>query len=231
MKTFLSLAGIVGCLSQPLIGPYETARITLPCDALDGTDPEVMITYPTPTTEGETFPLIAYAHGAAGGGFFINGYDDFFHQLSSYGFVVAAHKSCAMGMQIKIFTGIPTLIFVIIGCFKPGGQNKWTECANDVKIVSSDGWAPYFGETLKTIDWTRNSSATEGSDPVFQLIDFSNGVGVAGHSMGGQSSTLAANTACTKQFDIRAVALHHPANGQTSTVCYLSCSHYISISS
>lgn len=84
--------------------------------------------------------------------------------------------------------------------------------------MSSDGWAPYFGETLKTIDWARNSSLTDGSDPVFQLINFSPGVGIAGHSMGGQSSTLAANTACTRQFDIRAVALHHPANGKTATV-------------
>lgn len=100
MKSIITLAGIVSCLSQPVIGPYETTRTTLPCDALDGTDPEVMLTYPIPTKDGEVFPLIAYAHGAAGGGLFINGYDDFFHQIASYGFVIAAHKSCAMGAYI-----------------------------------------------------------------------------------------------------------------------------------
>ena len=102
-----------------------------------------------------------------------------------------------------------------LGCFQPGGPNAWTTCADDVHIVSTEGWVPYFGETLKTIEWARNSSKEPDSDPVFGLIDFTPGVGIAGHSMGGQSSTLAANTACTKQYDIRAVAIHHPATGAT----------------
>lgn len=105
-----------------------------------------------------------------------------------------------------------------LGCFKPGGPNKWTQCADDVTLVSSNGWAPYYGETLKTIDWARNLTEQQDSDPVFDLIDLSYGVGIAGHSMGGQSSTIAANQQCTKQYDIRAVALHHPANGQTTQV-------------
>lgn len=112
MWRLLPLSSVIyGVFSQPIIGPYETSRITLPCESLDGTDPEVMITYPNPTSDGETFPLIAYAHGAAGGGFFINGYDDFFHQLASYGFVIAAHKSCAIGNSLATRYATRILIF------------------------------------------------------------------------------------------------------------------------
>jgi len=74
----------------------------LPNLALDATNQHVMMTYPdTSKADGaadEVFPMIAYAHGAAGGGYLdINGYDAFFHQIASYGFVVAAHMSCNVG--------------------------------------------------------------------------------------------------------------------------------------
>jgi hypothetical protein len=48
------------------------------------------------------------------------------------------------------------------------------------------------------------------NDDPFLGVDWDNGVGIAGHSMGGQSTTIAANAACAAQFDIRAAAVHHP---------------------
>ncbi len=44
-------------------------------------------------------------------------------------------------------------------------------------------------------------------------MDFSHGVAVAGHSMGGQSAALAATDACAAAFNITSAALHHPASG------------------
>jgi len=51
------------------------------------------------------------------------------------------------------------------------------------------------------------------SDPVFATIDWKAGVGAAGHSMGGQASTLSASAACAAKWDIRAAALIHPEIG------------------
>jgi predicted dienelactone hydrolase len=83
--------------AQPTIGPFSTGFVTLENEALDDTNHEVLMVYPSNGTAGQLFPLIAYAHGAAGGNFDINGYDIFFHQLASFGYVIAAHKSCSVG--------------------------------------------------------------------------------------------------------------------------------------
>jgi pimeloyl-ACP methyl ester carboxylesterase len=46
-----------------------------------------------------------------------------------------------------------------------------------------------------------------------RAIDWAAGVGVAGHSMGGQVSSIAASGGCAAQWDIRAAALIHPEIG------------------
>jgi dienelactone hydrolase len=51
------------------------------------------------------------------------------------------------------------------------------------------------------------------SDPVFTTNDWEAGVGIAGHSMGGQVTTMSASSACAKKWDIRAAALVHPEIG------------------
>lgn len=176
--------------AQPTIGPYATETQTLNCAALDKSNSGVVFTYPSNATKSKTFPLIAYAHGMAGGGVDMLGYALIFHQMASYGFVVAAHKSCSNGCSC--------------------GASRWTACNGLPPIEPSKGWPEYYGETLKTIEWAKNSSG----DP-FNRIDWSKGVGISGHSMGGQSTSNAATKACTQEYDIRAAVLHHSANGQT----------------
>lgn len=61
-------------------------------------------------TTDNKFPLIVYAHGAAGGGIDLIGYNTFFSQLASYGFVVVAHGSCSDACDVKV-------------------ETHWTECA------------------------------------------------------------------------------------------------------
>ena len=48
---------------------------------------------------------------------------------------------------------------------------------------------------------------------VFALVDWAAGAGIAGHSMGGQATAIAASSACTKQWGVRAAVMHHPASG------------------
>jgi len=60
----------------------------------------------------------------------------------------------------------------------------------------------------------RNNSLGNASAPAFfRTIDWAAGVGIAGHSMGGQASSFSAQRACAAQWDIRAAALIHPAEG------------------
>jgi hypothetical protein len=122
------------------------------------------------------------------------GYAHHFEQLASYGFVVAAPDSCS------------------IGCTDKSGGAPWTDCA---KGLAFDGeWGAWWGEQLKTIDFVRNQSLHNASAPdFFRSVDWSAGVGVAGHSMGGQASTVSAGSGCAAQWDIRAAALIHPASG------------------
>jgi hypothetical protein len=44
------------------------------------------------------------------------------------------------------------------------------------------------------------------------MIDFAAGVGIAGHSMGGQGAAQAAGGDCPKRWGVKTAVLHHPAN-------------------
>jgi len=79
--------------------------------------------------------------------------------------------------------------------------------------VSPNGWASYYGEQLKSIEWARNQTTL--GDSIFAKLDVDAGVAIAGHSMGGQATTLSSHFACTEKYNIKVAALHHSANGQT----------------
>jgi pimeloyl-ACP methyl ester carboxylesterase len=63
------------------------------------------------------------------------------------------------------------------------------------------------------IEWAKNMTNGGSADPVFATIDWAAGVGIAGHSMGGQATSMSANAACAKKWDIKAAALVHPEIG------------------
>ena len=174
------------------IGPYATQRHVFAAPLLDQSDPRIVVTFPSTddtNSINETFPLIVYAHGMFGGGTDILGYAALFHQLASYGFVIAAPTSCSTG------------------CVMPGGASNYTACGGLPFVEPyNKGWDSYYGESLKTIDWARNNATR-------LPINWTAGVGIAGHSMGGQSTTIASCEACTKKYGIRAAAIHHAANG------------------
>lgn len=132
-----------------------------------------------------------------GGGVAILGYSAFFQQLASYGFVVVATLSCP------------------VGCHDENEGAPWTDCQGILPLKPAHvGWGPYYGEALKMIDWAHNMT-NAGEDPIFNMINWDAGVGVAGHSMGGQGAAVASCEACTKQWNIKAAALHHPAEPDT----------------
>ena len=200
--------------TPPTKGPFDIRKYVVEIPALDETGRGAAVYHPnvpssssSSTTETvndedhanattntspqfQKFPLIVYAHGFAGGSIALLGYDSFFEQLASYGFVVIAHDSCDMTCHVKA----PT---------------NYTSCAG-LPEVFPDGWSSYYGETLKVIEWSHLSTSV-----VNRLIDFSHGIGIAGHSMGGQSTALAATDRCVEEWNITSAALHHPAMGDS----------------
>jgi hypothetical protein len=179
--------------APPTIGPWPTNFTTYEVAVLDRTNPRVWLIYPIcDLSECPKFPLISYMHGLAGGDIALTtGYIRHLRELSSYGFVVAAPYSC------------------VFGCNDTSHGAPWTDCAG-ILPVKPVGWPAYYGEGLKAIDWARNMSRGGSSDKVFTTIDWDAGVGISGHSMGGQAATIAASAACAKRWDIRAAVLEHP---------------------
>ena len=191
---FLSALYVIVCAAAPpIMGPWPTTQTSYKVPTLDGTDPSIWLHVPIcNVTECPKFPLLSYAHGLLGGDIDLVGYWEHFRQLASYGFIVAAPDSCD------------------VGCTDAAQGAPYTDCAGLPPL--SGLFTPWYGEQLKAIDWARNMTAA-GSDPVFQTIDWAAGVGVAGHSMGGQATTMSASAACAAKWGIRAAALHHPAIG------------------
>lgn len=199
LRLALLLAVGFAVASPPVYGPYNVSDKSYNVSAIDHTDPTVWLVYPVcsdPSCASKKFPLISYMHGLAGGDIDLLGYTEFFWQLASYGFIIAAPDACDFG------------------CTDPSLGAPWTDCAG-LPDVQPAMWPAYYGEGLKAIDWARNMSASASSDAVFQTIDWHAGVGIAGHSMGGQAATIAASAACTARWGIKAAVLHHPASGAT----------------
>jgi len=182
------------------LGPWPVAEASYNVSTLDGTDPSIWLVYPVcnnTATACPLFPLISYAHGMAGGDIDLLAYASHFYRLASWGFVVAAPDSCD------------------VGCTDASGGAPWTNCAG-LPDVQPALWPAWYGEQLKAIDWARNQSAGGSSDAVFSTIDWEAGVGIAGHSMGGQATALSASAACARAWGIRAAVLHHNANGNVT---------------
>jgi dienelactone hydrolase len=151
----------------------------------------------TAPAECPRFPLISYAHGLAGGDIDLLGYAQHFYELASYGFVVAAPDSCDFG------------------CTDPSNGAPYTDCAGTPPLPPvGENWPPWYGEQLKAIEWARNQTANATGDAVFATIDWDAGVGIAGHSMGGQATAMSASPACAARWGVRAAVLHHPADGE-----------------
>jgi len=181
--------------APPTLGPWPFTNKSYKVPALDSTDPSVWVVYPECNiTKCPKFPLISYNHGAAGGDIDLIGYANHFQQIASYGFVIIAADSCD------------------VGCTDKSQGAPYTDCAG-LPPLQPDLWAPWYGEQLKVIEWAKNMSNGGSSDPVFSTIDWEAGVGIAGHSMGGQATTMSASSACAKKWDIRAAALVHPEIG------------------
>lgn len=133
-----------------------------------------------PSIQSTSYPLLTYLHGLGGGSSIEPiAYDQLFNAIVEFGYVLVAPRSCDYG------------------------------CSEDQKSLPYD--PPYFGNFYRqhftAIEWAKNMSS-EGEAP-FDLIDWNAGVGIAGHSMGGQGTLFASSYDNASSHDIRAAVMHH----------------------
>ena len=104
--------------------------------------------------------------------------------MASFGYVIGATHQCSVG------------------------------CFDDCVSLENDPicFGNYYKKQLATIDWAKDCTAAEAinscSHP-FENVDWSSGVGVAGHSMGGQATLFSSSGNNASSYDIRAAVLHH----------------------
>jgi dienelactone hydrolase len=91
--------GSAAAADPPFKGPYSSTHKLYQVSTLDSSDPEAVIVYPT-NTDATKFPILSYAHGAAGGGWYtFEGYYALWTQIASHGFIIVAPKSCSVGCK------------------------------------------------------------------------------------------------------------------------------------
>ena len=145
---WLSVSVVAALAPTRPLGPYATTSRVYTVPALDATGHRLHVFWPSNASAGEKFPLVPYLHGYLGGGLDILAYYDLFHDISSYGFVVAAPAGCSTTCDDRI--GLP---YTSCGGL-PAGPDPYT---------GSDWthrWSSYYAEGLKTIEFVRNASAS-----------------------------------------------------------------------
>lgn len=82
-----------------------------------------------------------------------------------------------------------------------------TGCLTDISTLKLDppGFGHFYRQQLGVIAWSKNQSGVP-----FDRINFGVGVGIAGHSMGGQATLFSAGDGNPEKYDIRAAVMHHP---------------------
>jgi len=201
---------------EPLFGPCPVQRF----DFTDG--PGIKSVWLPANATGQNFKAISYAHGMWGGDEnLVYGYDRLLSALSSFGFVVIATSVCNTGcnsgtldpasvknlMRQTNPRATPEELQAEVEGFLAGAEKDGRVAG----CVSLEGDPPCFGnyyeEMLAALTWAKGKGSREQP---FASIDWKGGVGLAGHSMGGQATLRAASGPEASEFDVKAAVLHFP---------------------
>eukprot|EP00940_MAST-03C_sp_MAST-3C-sp2_P002944 g2944.t1 len=102
-----------------------------------------------------------------------------FPAIASFGFIVVAPRACNTG------------------------------CKDDRLSLKNDpaNFGNFYKQHFVNIEWVRNMTKTD--DIIFSTVDLTHGVGIAGHSMGGQGTVFASSYDNASTYDIRSAVMHH----------------------
>jgi len=177
--------------NKPAPGTYPTKHVEVTDDGreeLSGIDTrDYVVTYPSATSD-EKFPLVVFAHGAAGGRVDMLAYQSHFNDLAAYGFVVIAPKSCFMGCNPP--KNVSEQLQTTSGCL------PWTDGPQWTSFVYENTRAISYARKITSVDWA-------------SLIDWDAGLGVAGHSMGGEVVAQMGSSAFAQKYNVKGVVCEH----------------------
>ena len=172
--------------SSPAYGgdPFGARCRVVLVPEMDSSDQHVDVFFPAANTTqpGDKFPLVVFMHGFWGGGGFTNIYYPIVSTIASYGYVVVLPRACNLA------------------------------CFDDKATLPGDplGFAHYYQQQLRAIVWA-SEQAESATDGPFALVNSTVGVGIAGHSMGGQATLFSSAKTNTTAYNIRA-AVPMPAS-------------------
>eukprot|EP00618_Florenciella_parvula_P036385 CAMPEP_0119507394 /NCGR_PEP_ID=MMETSP1344-20130328/27298_1 /TAXON_ID=236787 /ORGANISM="Florenciella parvula, Strain CCMP2471" /LENGTH=334 /DNA_ID=CAMNT_0007544021 /DNA_START=172 /DNA_END=1176 /DNA_ORIENTATION=- len=166
--------------SEPIVGPYSVASLEFTNTAMDSSDQRIVVTYPVFENGTEIEGgSFPVIEYAHGLDNEVSDYTQLFKGLGSFGYIIVAHRACKNG------------------------------CEDDTASLRLDpsGFAHYYKQQLLSIDWAKEQ-ATAGNQALANA-DFSMGVGIAGHSMGGQSTVFSSSYTNATQHGVAAAVMHH----------------------
>lgn len=164
---------------KPLQGPYEIESKTYEVKTLDSSDQHVDVYY----------PKAALANS------------------SKFSFISYAHGWGGGGDQTPksygaILTSIASWGYIIAA---PQACNRGCEDDSVRLPREAPGFGHFYKQQLLAIEWAKSGPDKE----VTEMIDFSKGVGIAGHSYGGQATVFSSSYNNASAYDIKAAVMHH----------------------
>jgi predicted dienelactone hydrolase len=125
-----------------------------------------------------------------------------------YPFISYSHGNTAGGK--KTVTDYDTLLSTMAsyGYIIAAHESCDTGCSDKATdLLDPPGFKHMYQEQLKVIDWAKETGA--GGDQVLSSANFSIGVGISGHSMGGQATMKSASSLHVAGHGIKAAVMHH----------------------
>jgi len=159
-------------------GTHKTLFKSYTYSGMDSTSHTIDVWYPAEVMLGQKFPLISYSHGNTAGGRALPG---------DYGVLLSTMS--AYGYIIAAHESCNS------GCARGG-----------TLPFDPPGFATMYKEQLKVIDWAKQQGGA--GDAVFKNANFGIGVGISGHSMGGQA-TVYSSSSYGSGHGIKAAVMHH----------------------
>ena len=117
-----------------------------------------------------------------GGSLDVPGYNQLLKSMASFGYVIGATHQCSVG------------------------------CFDDCRSLRHDPpcFGNYYKKQLNVFDWAKSFDEGDGSEDDWTThVDWASGVGIAGHSMGGQATLFSSSEGNATAYDIRAAVMHH----------------------
>jgi hypothetical protein len=165
--------------TSPIAGPYNSSTAILTNPLMDSSDQRIHVVFPSGQNVKPGMKFPLIAYAHGMGNDAGKDYTELFTGLASFGYIITSHYACLNG------------------------------CYDEKVSLPGDpsNFGAYYKEQLKAVDWARQEAAN--GNEVFANLDAAGAAGIAGHSMGGQSTLFSSSYSNATDHNIGSAALHH----------------------